>query len=380
MPPRATRTAKRRTPETASERNRRARAPHWGSGALVAFALVLGSACRSAKAPSPTQSLVVPLQTRNEPVDPRFAPALEALQRAVEDGDDRAARSVLDALMARGPEGRALELAEGYERILRGRELVSALELELLVRPLDSAPATYELVLRARHELPGDVWVHAAPAELFLLTTALDLRGLEVRRANTNTLEGMEDFRLPRGEVSEWVLARRRAVRPGAIGVRERWKLHLRSGDVRLDTEEGPGERLPFRAPELAAAEFEAPAIFLPTAPVEPEEFVRYATGEVVNLPPLLERAVRIEPARRREALEALAARLHEIEDERLIELLPALRWLARQGRDHTDPATWRDFLAGLDRYWELAPEETDLDLPRGLAELDSRSSGLDLP
>ena len=155
--------------------------------------------------------------------------------------------------------------------------------------------------------------------------------------------------------------------------------MQLRSGDIRLDTPEGVGALLPFRAPEIAAAEFESPATYLPREPVEPAELVRYATGEVVSLPPLLERAVRVAPEQRVAALVALSHELDQLEDERLQVLLPALRWPSRSGRDQSNPDLWREFLTGL----QVPVEESSapgLDLPAGLADLEPKPTGLDLP
>ena len=156
--------------------------------------------------------------------------------------------------------------------------------------------------------------------------------------------------------------------------------MHLRSGDIRLNTSEQKGAALPFRAPAIELAEFESPATYLPGEPVEPSELVRYATGEVVSLPALLERAVRIVPERRAEALIELSHELDQIEDARLEELLPALRWLARSGRDENAPELWREFLISLQSRSEQRPSTPGLDLPTGLADVELSPSGLELP
>ena len=124
------------------------------------------------------------------------------------------------------------------------------------------------------------------------------------------------------------------------------------------------------------SCEFEAVAPFFPIAPVEPAELARYAGRDGLVLAPLLERAVRIAPERRAEALELLRPLVADMDDERLTLVAPALRWLSRRGRGTNDPRAWRLWMAELDTSGGLAgelgtgPEPLDLpaDPPAGLA------------
>src|SRR5439155_13790493 len=68
-------------------------------------------------------------------LDPSFLPALQALQRAVESGDDAEGEAVLDRLMLRHPRGQVLDLAQAFRRILDGRAAVAGLSLRLECRP-----------------------------------------------------------------------------------------------------------------------------------------------------------------------------------------------------------------------------------------------------
>lgn len=83
----------------------------------------------------------------------------------------------------------------------------------------------------------------------------------------------------------------------------------------------------------------------LPTAAVEPAELVRYARGATCSTPALVERAVRIAPARYEEALDAVAAIADELTRERIVELAPALRWLAREPALGADAQGWQEWL-----------------------------------
>jgi len=276
-----------------------------------------------------------------EPVAAEYAPALEALERAVLDGDDEVARSTLERLLARSPSGRSLELARAFERILDGRELVASLDLRLAAEELDGHVATYRLWLVAAHPHESELRFHPGAASLRESVLAVDPGGAESRAVSTLALEDLDTLVLPPGEELRVELATLRLPSPpGALALRARVELELLPGTIELE-----GRRLPARDARVERVEIVRLAAFLPTATVEPSELLRYVTSERVELPPLMERAVRIAPGRRAEALDLLAPEVEGLSLLTLGRMVPALRWLSGTTLPGGDPEAWRRWL-----------------------------------
>ncbi len=297
-----------------------------------------------------------------ERIPPDFVPAFDALQAAVEAGDDALARRILAGILLRRPPAHLVEFARGYERILDGRALVRSLELRLASEEVEGSALDYRLVLLASHDLPRPVSLHLPPGTLVHATFAMDAVGNESKRATSHTTSAVEEVVIePDGEARIPLLNYELPL-GGALAVRERWTLELRSGEIRFD-EEG----FPAREPPVAPAERIRRAPYLPRAAVEPAELVRYAQGEKVYAPPLIERAVRITIARRDEALDLLAPvaeRLEEEDPDRLESIAPALRWLAHTARPGNQPGAWASWFRAR-RARQLADQpRPKLDVP----------------
>jgi hypothetical protein len=119
--------------------------------------------------------------------------------------------------------------------------------------------------------------------------------------------------------------------------VRASFALVLPSGELLFDGQAYPANTLTVRPCSVQRL-----APFLPTGPVEPEELLRYLGGQRVATPALLERAVRIPPERREEALELLSAAALDMTRPELERALPALRWLSGQRHLGADVDAWR--------------------------------------
>lgn len=308
--------------------------------ALAALLALFAPGCASdggGSAPTP------PDRTRTA-MDPAFAPAFDALHAAVEAGDDAVARQILAAILARGPAPHLVDFAHSYERILDGRRAMEAVTLSLESEPVIGSALDYRLVLRIEHDRPDEIVLRLPPGSLQRLVVGIDAEGNDRREVTTSYVDAIPRLPIPPATPVRVPLESYELPLAGRLAVRERWAYELRSGEILV------GETvLPAQAPEVAPAQRIRLAPFLPVAPVEPAELVDYIQREVVNLPPLVERAVRIDPARRGEALDLLAPLVQELartDPERLARVAPALRWLARTGRPGADPEAWVEWFA----------------------------------
>ena len=299
-------------------------------------------------------------------IDPKFALSFEALRDAVEQGEDELAERVLAGIWARGPEGRSFELAEGFQRILDGRKALRTVALELFAEPAatggEETARDYRLLLRATHGREDTLELRSLPPSLHRLVTQVAPTGVESRRLSSLVVDELAELVIPPdGVVID--LGVHRTPMLGSLAARDRWKLDLRSGDVLVE-----GRSLPAMALEVDVCEVAYLAPFLPPEPVEPAELVRYVQRERITMPPLMERAVRIAPERRLEALEEIARIAPKLDDQRLGGITPALRWLLRTNRVGADATAWRVVLANRDFApdEERAPGASGLDLPGG--------------
>jgi hypothetical protein len=311
----------------------------------LALALCLGPACSSTGSVGLGETVVLERAGPARPaVDAAFVLAFDALQAAVDDGEDDVARRILASIRARGPSADLLEFARGYERILDGRALLRDLDLALAVDPVEGAPADRRLVLVASHPRAEDVVLRLPAGMLARRRTAIDPAGNESRSLTTERSPLLDELAIPAGREVRLPVCSFVIDVGGALAVRERWTLVPRAGTVVVG-----GEELPAQDPVVAACETVRVARFLPGAAVAPEELVSYLARDEIFLPALLERAVRIAPERRDEALSLLepaVARLAAERPERVAEAAPAFRWLAGgaavdPGRDVAAWAAW---------------------------------------
>lgn len=291
--------------------------------------------------------------------DAAFLPACDALQAAVEDGDEAVARRILASLLARRPPANIVALARAYERILDGRVLVRGLRLRLVSLPAEDPGGGLRLALEASHAEEADLILRVPPSNLRRTLVGMDAGGNQSMGLSTRLAADLSDLRLPAGEVVTVAFLEYELDVGGFLAIRERWDLDLRAGEIELD-----GRRLPAQGVSVAFAERIAIAGFLPTQAVEPAELLDYVGVEQVYTPALIERAVRIDPSRREEALDLLApevARMARSDPERIERIAPALRWLSRSSGQGNQPALWQDWF---EQRVESQARGVRLDLP----------------
>lgn len=321
--------------------------PRAGASLLLALlACVPAAACT---APQPESALPT------EPIDPRFEPAFQALAAALEAGDEPTAQRILDRILARDPPPSTRALARTYGRILRGRALGRSLDLALEGEVADDGQ-TVALTLLAEHPLGVDLELSGSTGTLSQILTAIDAAGTEQRVSRSLALEEVADLSFPAGERARIALGRYAVPIGGALAIEAEWDLRLPPGTLRLDGEDYPVQVLVVRGCETRRV-----ASWLPASEVDPGELARYVSAGGRSMPALMERAVRIDPARRREALEALAPVALGLPRIELGGLVPALRWLSFERHIGADVEAWavwlEDVRAGTEPTESSGPE-----------------------
>ena len=340
-------------------------------GFLVAAALhslVLAS-CGSAPAsddegPSTAPVVVDVNGPERQLVSAGFEPAFRAVQGALEDGEDELARRILDGLLARRPRGDDLEVAEAFGRVLRGREIVRALDLRLVSEPAEEA-GLFRLSLLATQHTDASLELQLPPANLRHVRSGIDPDGFEQTEVETRLLHDLNGLILPPGRQLRIELTEYSVPMGRCMARRDRWLLDVLSGDVIDATGSCPASGV-----RVEPCERTFLASFLSATAVDPALLVEYLLRNELYLPPLLERAVRIAPGRREEALAALLPALRDprnADERRMAKILPALRWLAGTGEPGASAESWIEYL------------EARRDASRRSEQRKSRS-GLDLP
>jgi hypothetical protein len=271
-----------------------------------------------------------------EPFEPAFRQIAECLERR----DDELARRVLELVYARGPVGAARRHADAFSRIVDGRALAGAVALELEAEPLEKK-GEYRLVLVASHPLAERVVVRCPAAGLEFFCLGVNENGIEQRIQKRVVVDALEKLAIDAGETKRVPLGTFYVPVGGMVGARAEWRLEAVGGVLARGAAELPANRI-----DAASCEVVRLDPRLPEAPVEPAELVGYLESGGDSVAALVECAVRIEPERRGEALDALAARLVPRPDADLRFALPALRWLSGVRDAAEDEATWRARLA----------------------------------
>lgn len=333
---------------------------------LVALALL--AACRAAGGAGQPASqrgrVVVPAAPGpDEPGDPGTEALFRTLASAIEEGEDELARSVLAGLAARPLGARERELVASAERVLRGRELVRALELELVSEPDAAAEGRYRLVLVARSENTEAVRLRLPPSDLKRLRASMDARGFEGLEFESKVSAGLTELALfPEIEERLPLLAYELPL-GRALGVRERWRMETRSGEI-----ECAGEVFPAANVKVQGCERERLSPLVEGGPLPARALAERLVQEgVPTRRELLELAMRTESTQREPALRALAPVVAELARTRPghVELAePALRWLTQNRDLGADPLAWARYLEGRVAAGAAPPAPGGLDLP----------------
>jgi hypothetical protein len=335
---------------------------------IVVTALVLAlCACESAGRPTAPARVNAPALSTQR-LSPQFVPAFDALQAALDAGDTRLARHILARIWMRHPKGATRELAAGFERIVSGRECAASLDLALECRPVaddESAAATragsMRVVLRASSTSRSDFVLRPGPASLVITRTAVDARGNEQSSVEMTACGEIPALEFSRGATLETELTTFALPLPqAALAVRVRVELDLRSGTFLREKKELPAQKLRVAAGE---ANTRAPALEA-AGPASPSALLELAQPGKFTASRALEIAVRVPPADRARALDALWPLVDTLPEVDVKRLVPSLRWLALTSQPGGGAEAWRAYLRARSAARTPGPLRERLDLP----------------
>ena len=273
--------------------------------------------------------------------DLRSAPTLaEARGRT----DEVATRTLSGELPSRESVEAALELVDRFESIVDGRERLGAVTLDLELRRVPGE-ARVEVWLRGRSRWPEPLTVRPFAVSLVVRRLSVDQKALEVNWSDRLVLEDAVGLDLPAGgEHARRLLGLPIEVPRGAMATRMRVSLACTGGEVVQGADHYP-------AREVAVSEAERTDIagWIPTGLIEPGRLVGLVEEGRGNTEVLLECAIRIDPARRDEALDGLGRAVQTLPDEALRPIVPAARWLLGVEGFGRDERAWKELLA--ERY-----------------------------
>jgi hypothetical protein len=198
----------------------------------------------------------------------------------------------------------------------------------------------WQVALVAQHASESPVRLRIQSGSLSFLATGVNPAGVEQRAAVNRFVDVLGDVELPPHEVRRVPLGEFRLAVDGLIASRGRWELALNAGSLEVEGRELPAMHVAVEPCEVVRLDQR-----LPTAAVEPSELVRYVQAGAPSIAALLERAVRIDNARRAEALEAVIPAALALDDDNLKRIVPALRWLGGERKIGGDPRAWRSWL-----------------------------------
>jgi hypothetical protein len=290
-----------------------------------------------------------------------FLPAVEAIITAIKEKDNVTARSALNALFRRNPDSITMELARGFERLLDGRLRVSWMDLRLEASEDPEVPGNYELELVLSHHGTEELVYRAGGARLFVGQVAVGLDGSGQRGTRRDATPFPEEVVLLPNEEQRFPVAALALNPPkGVLAFASRLRFDLLPGQFKMDD----GRYLPAQNVASPSTEIVRLAGNLPNAAVEPQELVDYVKKPRPFVPAMMERAVRIAPERRDEALDLLTEWVAETDTVSVETIVPALRWLARTDSPGGSAAAWRAYMANRAQHYSSSHVAGGLNLP----------------
>jgi len=267
---------------------------------------------------------------------------LNALGRTVAAHENDVARRLLARVRALGPSAKGSDVADAYERILDGRDLVGTLDLSLAVRGAgDGATAPGRLVLVAHTTAGRPLELRTGPATLEVERTTVDAAGRERVDRQTRSFDTVSELLIPGEGACETELDRvAESFPPGALAQRWRWRLRVRAGEI-VDA----GRSYPAMRVRVTPAEVSLVTPSLKDGAVAPEELATEMAAGRLELRAALELAVRVPAEQREQALDAAAAVIEDLPLPAVARLAPALRWLAPDVDAGSDPVAWKAWL-----------------------------------
>lgn len=270
--------------------------------------------------------------------DLAVTPTLEAARQR----DDSLSALVLsgDRPSRRGVEA-AIQIADGFDRVIEGRARTDSLELSLELVRRDGEELV-DVALVARSDWRSTLTLRPGPGLLHARRTSIEPRTGDIASMETDL--PLEDLVVldvpPGGEARVAVATLEIAVPVGAIATRLSARLSFNGGLVVEN-----GERYPARDRDVPLASRTDFPGWVPLGYVDPALLGQLARRGDAPLALLLEHTVRIAPTRIEDALDELGAAAEVLPPQSVRMLLPALRWLVGDTSIDIDEREWRAWL-----------------------------------
>lgn len=266
------------------------------------------------------------------------------MQAARERGDSLSALVLAGDLPSRRGVQAAIQIADGFERVIDGRARTEALDLGLELTRRDGEELV-DVALVARSAWPAPLTLRPGPGLLHVRRTSIEPRTGDIAAAESDLpLEDLVVLEVPPGgEARTTVATIEIAVPVGAIATRLSASLSFNGGLV-----VEAGERYPARdrlVPRASRTDFPG---WVPLGYVDPLLLGQLARRGDAPLAMVLEHAVRIAPTRVEDALDQLGLAAEVLPPDGVRVLVPALRWLVGDMSIGLDEREWRAWL--LDR------------------------------
>ncbi len=268
-----------------------------------------------------------------------FRALFDELSAALERRDHELAQRLVLRAEALRPRGAAEVKLAAFRNILDGRLTAEALGLRLAAVPAGTE-GEYRVTLHARHELQETVRLRCPGSALKFLSLGVSETGIESRARRRVLTDALSDLELESGVEVALELGTFYVPARGLVAARGRWTLTTLGGTLLVGERELPANSFDAQGCEIVRLDPR-----LPTGLVEPAEFARYIERGAPSLPALLERAGRLAPERRGEALDLATPALLRYLPEELERIAPALRWLSGEDEPPVDARGWKLWL-----------------------------------
>lgn len=319
---------------------------------LAVLAAAVLAACSQSAGPLPVDL--------REGIAARYEPSFLAVQAALDDRDTASAEAVLvrlrsqlerESVSGTGEVARearaAVQLADGFDRIIAGRKRLEALEMELELLPegegSGGGAGNHTLHLLVTNRWDAELKLVPGPANLILARTQVDQAGRQAGVTRSLTLDPIR-VSVPPGATERVELGTFASrVSGDALAERLTFRLEVRSGELEEDGSSFPAQRY-----GVEPLEYVGLAPFLPNGALEPAELAGYLQRPEPASAPIMERAIRILPNRRMEALELLEPLVQRATEQEFQRMAPALQWLAPEGPGVSGREPWLRWLRSL--------------------------------
>ena len=317
---------------------------------IAVTSLGLGAACvtpggsSDSNSPFDVTPIVLDLGNPGEvgPDQQRFLPGVEALRDSVDSGENDDARRILARLRARGPGEQVSDLLDAFERILDGRDLADRIDVRLLAQEVDGSPGDYLVSVRLVSTDPQPVAVRPAAVRLRVAFTSVDPLGAAQRSLRFVNVDADLNLDLEQDQAREVELVEVTLPTPsGMLALDAQFRLEFLATELQQDGRSLPASNM--SAPELTLVRLVG---YISSDSISPQELARYVDASKIRRPALMERAVRVVPSRRDEALDLLAPMIARMSMPGVQELTPALRWLTGVSSPGGDPEAWHRWMA----------------------------------